>query len=82
MDVVHMRWPVLKRLGEQSGSGAGTVILWIGGFCVASWIFFAVVDWIVATKQDRQALREEQSHSHQPQKPFVPKPPAGSQITF
>jgi hypothetical protein len=82
MDVVQMRWSVRNRLSDQSGSGAGAVILWIGGFCIASWIFFAVVDWIVATREDRQALREEQAQSHLPQKPFVPRPPAGSQVSY
>lgn len=82
MDVAQMRSPLFRRLGDQLGTGSGSVILWVGGFCFACWIFFAIVDGIVATRHEREALRQERTQSEAPQRPFVPRPPAGSQITY
>lgn len=68
-----------SRLRGEQGTGAGTVILFVGAVCITTWIFFAVVDWIVGVKEDRWARRAEGS---QQQGPFVPKAPPGSQIKY
>ncbi len=72
---------IRARFRSESGTGAGTVILCVGAFCITTWIFFAVVDWIVAVKGDRQAMRDYQTQQ-QIQRPFVVQERPSTQVTY
>ena len=59
-------------------SSVGTV----GAFAVGTFIFYGVVDWIVAVKNDRAYERQAQSEANGPRKPFVPRDLQGTQLNY
>ena len=71
-----------QSLLSESGTGAGTIIVWVGAFAVGTFIFYGVVDWIVAVKNDRAYERQAQSEANGPRKPFVPRDLQGTQLNY
>ena len=67
---------------NEAGTGAGTVIGWVAAFCIGSWIFFGVVDWIIHTKHARNERRIERSIREGTPKPFSPQDGPGYRITY
>lgn len=71
-----------RRFLGEAGTGAGTIIVWVGAFSIGTWIFFGVVDWIVGVKHDREAQRQAQIDSEKPRGPHVPRELPGSQLSY